>query len=102
MMMRMTMKSSVASLQERLTDWLYWDEAAYQLGACLGFWPEFGAPPAVEGQENDPWHGTKGIMWSSDGDELYLFLEGLVKMGYLERKDEPDVMYRWNPNFKGL
>lgn len=89
------MKSSVASLQERLTDWVEWDGAAYQLGACLGFWPEFGGPVSYGA---DPWNGVKGIMWSSEGDELYNFLEGLVKMGVLEKRDEPDIAYRWNKN----
>ncbi len=93
------MKTSIASLQERLTDWVEWDLAAYHLGACLGFWPEYGAPVAYGG---DPWNGVKGIMWSSEGDELYFFLDGLVEMGCLETRQEPDVAYRWNPNFKGF
>jgi hypothetical protein len=86
------MKSSIASLQERLADWVDWDGAAYQVGACLGLWPEFGAP-----YNEDCWHGVKGIMWSSQGDFIYHFLDGLVKAGYLERREEPDIGYRWNP-----
>lgn len=90
------MKTSIASLKERLADWIEWDGAAYHLGACLGFWPEYGAPPG-----HDNWHGYKGVVWSSEGDELYHFLDGLVTMGLLERKEEPDIAYRWNPNYKG-
>lgn len=95
-------KTSIASLQERLAGWTSWDIAAYHLGACLGFWPEFGAPGDATGPF-DSWYGVKGIMWSSDGDPIYRFLDELVdKMGCLERRDEPDVEYRWNPNFKGF
>lgn len=94
-------KTSIASLQERLAGWTSWDGAAYHLGACLGFWPEFGAPGDATGPF-DSWHGVKGIMWSSEGDHLYHFLDGLVEMGCLERRDEPDIEYRWNPNFKGF
>lgn len=90
-------KTSIASLQERLTDWLDWDLAAYQVGACLGLWPEFGGPVAYGA---DPWNGVKGIMWSSEGDPIYYFLDGLVQMGYLEKRTEPDTAYRWNPNYK--
>lgn len=94
-------KTSIASLQERLAGWTSWDLTAYHLGACLGFWPEFGAPSDATGPF-DSWHGVKGIMWSSEGDYLYLFIDGLVEMGCLERRDEPDIEYRWDPNFKGF
>lgn len=96
------MKTSIASLQERLAGWTDWDGAAYQLGACLGFWPEFGAPVSVEGW-HDSWHGVKGVMWSANplGDGLYHFLDALVEAGCLERREEPDIQYRWNPNYKG-
>jgi hypothetical protein len=93
------MKTSVASLKERLADWTPWDGAIYSLGACLGFWPEFGAPP-----EHDCWHGIKGIIWSSNslGDSLAAFLEALVIAGCLEKIEEPDISFRWNKNYTGL
>lgn len=95
-------KSSIASLQERLAGWTSWDIAAYHLGACLGFWPEFGAPGDATGPF-DSWHGVKGVMWSANtlGDAMYAFLEALVQEGALERHDEPDIEYRWNPKYKG-
>ncbi len=88
------MKTSIASLQERLAGWTDWDGAMYHLGACLGFWPEFGAPP-----EHDHWNGVKGIIWSSNplGDSLFYFLEALVAAKVLEKRQEPDISYRWNP-----
>lgn len=90
-------KTSIASLQERLASWIECDMAMYQVGACLGLWPEFGAP-----YNEDPWHGVKGIACSSAGDPIAYFLDGLVKMGYLEYREEPDIAYRWNPNYKDI
>jgi hypothetical protein len=95
-------KTSIASLQERLAGWVSWDLAIYTTGACLGFWPEFGAPVDVEGY-HDAWNGVKGVIWSANplGDALAYFLEALVVEGCLERRDEPDIEFRWNPNYKG-
>ena len=92
------MIKSNASLQERLSEWVDWDIASYHVGACLGFWPEFGAP-----YDHDQWHGVKGIMWSANplGDALTNFLEALVVEGCLEKREEPDIAFRWNSNYKG-
>ena len=96
------MKSSTASLKERLSGWTDWDSAMYHLGTCLGFWPEFGAPGDATGPF-DPWHGYKGVIWSGNpvGDAISYFFVALVEAGCLERRDEPDIQYRWNPNYKG-
>jgi hypothetical protein len=93
-------KTSLASLEERLADWNDWDMAAYQVGACLGFWPEFGGPIAYGA---DPWNGVKGIMWSNHpiSESIYNFIDELVKAGMLEMRLEPDTAYRWNPNYNG-
>lgn len=95
-------KTSIASLQERLAGWTSWDITAFHLGACLGFWPEFGVPDDTTGPF-DSWHGVKGVMWSANvlGDAMYVFIEALVKEGALERRDGSDIEYRWNPNYKG-
>lgn len=92
------MKNSIASLKERLAGWTDWDGASYELGACLGFWPEFGALSGY-----DPWNGVKGVFWYRNplGEALRIFLETLVTEGCLERRSEPDIAYRWNPNYKG-
>lgn len=100
-------KTSIASLQERLAGWTHWDGAMYYLGACLGFWPEYGAPGDATGPF-DPWHGVKGTIYG-DGPiatALTGFLEALVKEGCLERMDPNDhraavLQYRWSPNYKG-
>jgi len=93
------MLKSTATLKERLTGWQDWDGACYAVGVCLGFWPDYGAPPG-----EDAWHGVKGIIWSSNplGDSIAHFLDDLIKSGMLERRDEPDIQFRWNPNYKGL
>ena len=84
------------SLKDRLFDWKDWDLAAYELGACLGLWKEFGESPG-----QDPWNSVKGIMWSSNplGEVLHTFLLGLVKEGMLEYSEE-DQKFRWNANYK--
>lgn len=91
------MLKSNADLKERLSDWKDWDGAAFDVGVCLGFWPDMGAPYGF-----DPWHGTKGIMWSNNplGNAIYYFLSGLVEAGMLEMREEPDIAYRWNPGYK--
>ena len=96
-------KTSLASLQERLAGWTTWEMAGYHLGACLGFWPEFGAPVAYG---FDPWHGLKDVIGAHPlADVLFDLIQGLVDLEVLERKENPDnytdVSYRWNPNYKG-
>lgn len=95
------MLKSTADLKERLKGWVDWDDAAYHLGANLGFWPEFGAPGNALGPF-DCWHGVKGIMWSNHslGNALYHFLDELVLVGMLERREDPDIQYRWNPKYE--
>lgn len=89
------MKKSVASLQERLGNWLDWDYAAYEVGACLGLWGDFGAPPG-----EDPWNGTKSIFWTDNtlGNTLYDFLLGLVEEGMLEISEDK-LAFRWNKSY---
>jgi len=102
-------KTSIASLQERLAGWLPWDEAMYQVGATLGFWPEFGAPGDATGPF-DPWHGVKEVMHTNKhelGAILEYFLDELADEGCLEVKAVdvdgiPTSHYRWNPNYKGM
>ena len=94
------MKLSVASLKERLTDWVTPDIAIYELGACLGFWSDFGAPPG-----EDQWNGVKWVMWSNNplGNSIHNFLAELVFVKMLEeRETESGLEYRWNPEYKEL
>jgi hypothetical protein len=96
-------KTSIASLQERLAGWVYWDAAAYELGATLGFWPEYGAP-----FDHDTWHGAKSIIREPNplGDTLFALLNSLVAIRALEYESPNDNKeavgkYRWNPKYKG-
>lgn len=91
-------KTSLASLEERLSGWVDWDSAFYQVGACLGFWPEFGGP---ESHGADIWNGVKYIIWSEHpiGSAISHFMDELVAAGVLEKREEPDIAYRWNSKF---
>lgn len=92
--LRLHMKKSIASLKDRLVDWVDTDMAMYELGVCLGFWSDFGAP-----HNEDPWHGMKSVMWINNdlGTSLNNFLEGLVIAKILEKKAS---LFRWNQKFK--
>ena len=95
-------KTSIASLQERLAGWTNWEQAMYQVGACLGFWPEFGAPGDAIGPF-DPWHGVKDTVYLRNplGDAIGYFLNDLIEQGVLELREQPDIELRWKPDYKG-
>ena len=80
------------TLRDGLTEWTDWDVAGFSLAVCLGLMP------AQEG-----WGLTKPVFWSDNpiGNVLYQILDELVAIEVLERREEPDRQYRWNPRFKG-
>jgi hypothetical protein len=80
------------SLREALSDWRDWDGAGYTLGICLGLMPP-----------EPGWGRAKHVFWSNHeiGNMLYAMLDQLVAAGVLEKRDEPDIQYRWNPAFRG-
>jgi hypothetical protein len=80
------------SLREALSDWTDWDWAGYKLGICLGLMP----PEPTFGR-------AKHVFWSNHpvGNVLYRMLDELVALSVLEKRDEPDIQYRWNPAFQG-
>jgi hypothetical protein len=43
------------------------------------------------------------FFWTNNkvGNSLSQMLDLLVNIGILEKRDEPDFQYRWNPVFKG-
>jgi hypothetical protein len=80
------------TLREALSDWSDWDSASYSLGICLGLMPD------------EPAFGrAKSVFWPNHeiGRMLYNMLDQLVAAGVLEKRDEPDFQYRWNPAFRG-
>lgn len=80
------------TLKERINDWTDWDVAAHSLGICLGLMPD-----------NLGWGGSKHVFWSNHpvGELLYSMLDQMVERGILEKRDEPDMQYRWTPTFFG-
>ena len=80
------------SLREALADWSDWDGAGYALGICLGLMPP-----------EPGWGRAKHVFWSNHdiGNMLYAMLDQLVTASVLEKRDEPDIQYRWNPAFRG-
>ncbi len=80
------------SLKNQLTEWTDWDVAAYQLGISLGLMPDVPAFGA-----------SKHVFWSDHpiGKMLHSMLGTLVANSVLEKRDEPDIQYRWSPSFIG-
>jgi hypothetical protein len=75
------------SLPDQFNDW-----AAYSLGVSLGLIPD---EPAFG--------GAKHVFWSNHptGEILHAMLDRLVEHGVLEKRDEPDIQYRWSSAFHG-
>jgi hypothetical protein len=73
------------TLADRLAEWHDWGGAAFELGVVLG--------PFEDGE----WLKNKGVVWSANpvGDALSDMLLALTRAGVLERRDEPDVAFRW-------
>lgn len=82
----------IATLKERLADWTDVDLAAFQLARSLGLIAE----------DANFASGVKHIFWSNNptGNMLYKILPELVAIGALEKRDEPDDQYRWNPAYQ--
>jgi hypothetical protein len=81
------------SLRDDLVDWTDWDWAAHILAQSLGLME---ASPSSYGH-------AKHVYWSNHpvGNALYKALDAFVAAGFLERREEPDVQYRWRPDFRG-
>jgi hypothetical protein len=81
------------SLREDLVDWTDWDGAAYALARSLGLMD------ASVSFATD----AKHIFWSDNpvGRSLHSALEAFVVAGFLERRDEPDIQFRWRSDFRG-
>jgi predicted enzyme related to lactoylglutathione lyase len=80
------------TLRETLSDWVDVDNAGCAMGVCIGL-----IPPS------EGWARHKHVFWSNNpiGNMLYKWIDDLVAAGVLEKRDEPDIQYRWNKNFIG-
>ena len=86
-------RAGIATLRDELADWTDIDVAGLILARRLG----------IIGAEVQFQTDAKHVFWSDHpvGRALYQMLDQLVEAGVLEKRDEPDFQYRWNPSFKG-
>ncbi len=75
-----------------LRDWTDIDFAAHELAKSLGVMP-------LRSTIND----AKWVYWTNNplGDELVILLDRLVNLGFLEKREEPDLQYRVDETFPG-
>jgi hypothetical protein len=79
------------TLRVALADWTDFDVSAHVLAQCLGIMPSgLGMKEA------------KSVYWSDNplGNMLYATLERLLELGALERREEPDLQYRWCSDYR--
>jgi len=74
------------TLRVALADWADFDVSAHALAQCLGIMP------SGLGMNEAKW-----VYWSDNplGNMLYGTLERLSELGALEKREEPDLQYRW-------
>lgn len=76
-----------------MVQWTDWAVAAYELALLLGIM----AP-------DTPFHtDAKHVFWSEHpvGSALHTMLKALARAGALERREEPDIQYRYNAAYIG-
>lgn len=73
-------------LRKEFAEWINWDEAHFLVALALGIIPE-----------DSLFYKTKSLWWSSGpvDDAITKVMSGLVSAGILERREEPDIQYRW-------
>jgi hypothetical protein len=83
----------ISTLKTELADWRDWDVASYILSQNIGL---MNTDVSLQTK-------AKHVFWSDNpiGNTLTEILNQLVEVGILEKRDEPDLQYRWNPEFKG-
>lgn len=84
----MSAESKINSLKDDLSDWIDIDFAQHCLAVCIGLV-----------KDDSKMRDYKAIYWSDNimGNLLAKMLDDLVELGCLEKRDEPDWQYRWNP-----
>jgi hypothetical protein len=79
------------TLRVALGDWTDFDISAHVLAQCLGIMP------TGTGMNEAKW-----VYWSDNplGNMLYGTLERLLDLGALEKREEPDLQYRWRSAYR--
>lgn len=77
------------TLKEHLSEWTDIDIAQFHLARCLGL-----MSPEINFSTD-----AKHIFWTDNpiGNMLAKILDSMTETGILEKRDEPDFQYRWNP-----
>ncbi len=80
-------------LKQALKDWTDIDVAQFYLAVSLG----------IMGYDVSFPSEAKSVFWTNNpvGNATYAILEALTTANVLQKRDEPDFQYRWNPDFKG-
>lgn len=80
-------------LEELLTDWVDWDVAAYSLSQSLGLL-----------NKSVAFQDVKHAFWSNHptGKALQEMLDLLTQVKVLQRREDPDIQYRWSGDLKSL
>jgi|GEM_PF-4075074 len=75
-----------AGLSTALAEWTDWDGAAFALGRAIRLY-----------ERTADYQYVKGDFWTdnSRGNGLHAALNALAEGGILERRDEPDIQFRW-------
>ncbi|HZF54818.1 MAG TPA: hypothetical protein VE093_39485 [Polyangiaceae bacterium] len=88
------MVTCAGTLKETLREWTDVDVAQYSVAAVLGLIDPAISPFATR---------AKHVFWTDNpvGNVLYELLQTLVSLGVLERREDPDIQYRWNAAYRG-
>ena len=80
--------------REQIAHWTDADLAQYALAVALGLMNPDRTSFATD---------AKHVFWSANpiGDALLEILRRLTAAGVLQSRDEPDVQFRWSPDFRG-
>jgi hypothetical protein len=90
----MTMDKKELRGLRRMVEWTDQDCAAAAIAQHLGL---------IDFEKHPFQTSSKHVFWTANpiGDLLTAMLYEMVEVGILEFRDEPDLQFRWNPNFEG-
>jgi hypothetical protein len=88
------MAADLGTLSSAIQEWTDADLAQYSLAVALGMIDPDRSPFATK---------AKHLFWTDNnvGGALYEFLETLARIGLIDRRDEPDLQFRWNASYAG-